>query len=60
MNMPSEPVRAYAYRVLVALQPILTVYGIVDDQAAALWLGLAAAILGLGLATANTSTSRGD
>lgn len=60
MNMPSEPVRAYAYRVLVALQPIATVYGIVDDQKAMLWLGLAAAILGLGLATANTSTSRGD
>lgn len=58
--MIPEHVRAYIYRVLVALQPILTVYGIVDDRAAALWLGLAAAILGLGLATANTSTSRGD
>lgn len=58
--MIPEHVRAYIYRVLVALQPIATVYGIVDDQTGALWLGLAAAILGLGLATANTSTSRGD
>lgn len=54
--MIPEHVRAYIYRVLVAAQPILTVYGIIDDQAAALWLGLAAAVLGLGLATANTST----
>ena len=58
--MIPEHVRAYIYRVLVAAQPIATVYGIVDDQKAMLWLGLAAAILGLGLATANTSTSRGD
>lgn len=54
--MPSESVRAYIYRVLLAVIPILTVYGVVDGNDAAVWIGLAGAILGQGLATANTST----
>lgn len=54
--MPNEKTRAYIYAVLVAAVPIAIVYGILDTQTAALWLGLAAAVLGLGLATANTST----
>jgi hypothetical protein len=54
--MPSEATRAYIYRVLLAIIPILTVYGIVDGNDAAVWIGLAGAVLGQGLATANTST----
>jgi len=54
--MPNEKIRAYIYAVLVAAVPVLLAYGILDEQTAALWLGLAAAVLGLGLATANTST----
>ncbi len=51
-----ESTRAYIYRVLVVAQPLATAYGIIDDQKAALWLALAAAVLGLGLAVKNTST----
>lgn len=52
----SEPTRAYLYRVLLGAQPLVTAYGIVDDQKAALWVGLGAAVLGIGLAAKNTST----
>lgn len=54
--MPTESTRAYLYRVFLALVPIATIYGIVEQQDAALWTGLAAAILSTGLAAANTST----
>lgn len=55
-----ESTRAYLYRVLLAVQPLVTAYGIVDDQQAALWVGIAAAVLGIGLAVANTSTKTVD
>lgn len=42
--------RRWTYRVLLAAVPLLTVYGIVDDQTAALWIALACAVLGLGTA----------
>ena len=54
--MPSEATRAWIYRVLVAVLPILTVYGVVNESDVVLWLNLAAALLGVGLATANTTT----
>ena len=56
--MPNERTRAYIYAVLVAAVPLLIGYGILTAEEGALWLGLAAAVLGLGLATANTSTKR--
>lgn len=56
MKVPSERVRAYIYAVLVAAVPLLIGYGILSAEEGALWLGLAGAVLGLGLATANTST----
>lgn len=56
-HMPSEAVRAWIYRVLTAAVPIVTAYGIVNEQQASLWLGLAGAVLGTGLAALNTSTS---
>jgi hypothetical protein len=52
-----ESTRAYFYRVVLALIPIATAYGIVSDSTAPLFVGLASAVLSTGLATANTSTS---
>lgn len=54
--MPNERVRAWVYRVLLAVQPIIVAYSVATDEQAALWVSLAAAVLGTGLATANTST----
>jgi hypothetical protein len=60
MSLKDEQTRAYIYRVLTAAVPIVTAYGIVDGRTAALWLSMAAAILGTGLAAYNTSTKAGD
>lgn len=57
--LTNEATRAYLYRVAVALIPILVVAGYVAGDQAQLWLGLAAAVLGVGsagLAARNTST----
>lgn len=51
-----ENVRAYIYRVLLALVPVAVAYGYVTEQDAALWVAVASAVLGNGLATLNTST----
>jgi len=52
----TEAKRAYIYRVLLAVLPLLTAYGVVAENQVPLFVGLAAAVLGVGLATANTST----
>lgn len=52
----TEAKRAYIYRVLLAAQPLIVAYGFADDATVAKWLHLASAVLGLALATANTST----
>lgn len=59
LNIP-EHVRAYIYRVLTYVSPIVVFYGLATIQEAGLWLTLAGAILGLsnGLAAMNTSTSK--
>lgn len=57
--MPTEATRAWIYRVVTAAIPILVAAGVVAGGDAQLWLGLAAAVLGVGaggLATVNTST----
>ena len=46
--------RAWIYRVLLAIQPLAVAYGLVTGDLAALWVNVAAAVLGIGLATANT------
>ena len=51
-------VRAWLYGIITALVPILTVYGIVDQTSAPLWLSLAASVLGT--ATAFVHTPRSD
>lgn len=52
----TEATRAWIYRILTAAVPLLIVYGVLDDQAAPLWVALAAAALGTGTASAYTST----
>jgi hypothetical protein len=52
----NEATRAWIYRVLLAAIPIAIAYGVINEQDAALWVGLAGAVLGTGLATINTST----
>jgi hypothetical protein len=49
-------VRAYLYRVLTAAVPTLVAYGAIEDNKAALWVGLGAAVLGTGTASVYTST----
>ena len=53
----TEPTRAWIYRVLTACVPLAVAYGAVTEEVAVLWLAAAAAVLGTGLAAANTSTS---
>lgn len=53
-----ESTRAYLYRVVLAALPILTAYGVVADNRAPLFAALAASVLSVGLATANTSTKQ--
>lgn len=52
----NESTRAYIYRVILALQPVAVAYGLVTESEAALWIGVASAVLSAGLATAYTST----
>ena len=47
-------VRAWMYGIITALVPILTVYGIVDQTTAPLWLSLAASVLATSTALAHT------
>lgn len=51
-------VRTWMYGIITALVPILTVYGIVDQTTAPLWLSLAASVLATSTALAHTP--RGD
>lgn len=55
MNI-TESTRAYIYRVLVAVSLVVVARGLVSESEVTLWLGVAAAVLGNGLAAVNTST----
>ncbi|HXG71262.1 phage holin [Plantibacter sp. RU18] len=59
ISKPSRNARAYLYRILLAATPLATGYGLLTHEQAALWLGLATAILGLSLAAANTTPTHG-
>jgi hypothetical protein len=55
----NEPTRAWIYRIATAVVPIAVFYGLLAENAAALWLGLVGAVLSTGthaLAAKNTST----
>lgn len=54
----NERTRAYLYRVLLAVVPLVQAYGILDESTAALVVSLIGAVLGVGLATLNTSTDK--
>lgn len=54
--MPNERTRAWLYRVLLTLQPLIVAYGVASSEQAAMWVAVVAAVLGTGLASANTST----
>ena len=60
MSLKDEQTRAWIYRVLTAAVPLVTAYGIIDQRTAALWLGVIGALLGIGLASMNTSTKGPD
>lgn len=57
MKMPSEAVRGYAYRVLVAAGLVAVFYGLLTEQELAVWLGLAATVFNITPAV-NTSVKR--
>lgn len=52
-----ESTRAYIYRILLAVQPLVVAYGLASENESVLWLSVASAVLSAGLATKNTSTS---
>ncbi|MDO5618014.1 phage holin [Kocuria sp.] len=53
--------RRWLYGILLAVVPLLVVYGILDETQAVAWVGVAAAVLGLGLAVSRTEdTPRAD
>lgn len=53
--MPSEKVRAYIYRILIASGTVAAFYGILSSEEVAVWLGLVAVILNV-LPAMNTTT----
>lgn len=52
----SESTRGWIYRILLALQPLAVAYGLLTGDMASLWVNVGSAVLGLGLASGNTST----
>ena len=54
-DLTNEATRAWVYRVITAALPLLTAYGVVADEVVPLYLALAAAVLGTGMAARNTS-----
>ena len=54
----TESTRAYIYRILLAAQPLIVAYGLASDSESVLWLSVASAVLGGGLAVKNTSTEK--
>lgn len=51
----TEKVRAYIYRVLIAVGAVVGAYGLLEANEVATWLGLAAVILNI-MPAGNTST----
>jgi hypothetical protein len=58
--MIEQKYRAYIYRILTALAPIALIYGWISAEEVAVYLALAATILGVGLAALNTPVSDDD
>lgn len=56
MRLPNQAERAYIYNIVLAAAPLLVSYGLITETEVAAWIGIATAVLGLGLARANTTT----
>lgn len=57
--MPSEKVRAYIYRILLAVSPLVAFYGLLSAEEVTLWLGVAGTALNI-LPVMNTSTKANE
>lgn len=51
-----EHLRAWLYRVSLAVIPLLVAHGVITETDATLYLAVVLAVLDIGLATAHTST----
>ena len=51
--------RGWLYRILLAIGAILAFRGLVSNEELPLWLALASAVLGNGVAAINTPTKKG-
>lgn len=56
MKWLNEKVRAYIYRILIAVGAVALIYGLATSAEIAAWLGLAAVVLNV-MPAANTSTN---
>jgi len=56
IDLFNEKHRAYYYRCLIPLGPILVAYGMMTDTNWQYWLALITQVLGVTMAAANTST----
>lgn len=62
LNLPQladQRTRAYLYRTLVTVAPLLVAYGVATDSEVALWVAVAGAVLGNGVAAYNTPRGKG-
>lgn len=57
--MPNEKVRAYIYRVLLAVSPLVAFYGLLSSEEITLWLGVAGTVLNI-LPVINTSVKNNE
>lgn len=57
--MPSEQIRAYIYRLLMAAGAIAMFYGILTNEELVVWLGFASVALNV-LPATNTSTKNNE
>lgn len=53
--MPNEKTRAYIYRVLLAVSPLVAFYGFLTQEEITLWLGVLSTVLNV-LPALNTTT----
>jgi hypothetical protein len=53
--MPNEKTRAYIYRILLAVSPVIAFYGYMSNEELTLWLGVASTVLNI-LPVMNTTT----
>jgi hypothetical protein len=58
-KIPSMKIRAWVYRVALAILPVLVVYGVISEDTIPMWVNVIGGLLSIvppALASANTST----